>query len=267
MFRTKSKYEGTKFNKATMYEMAIFSELASKDGVGVSDDLSGTGFTLTKFIDLKKTDTQAFIVSSKDNIVIFYRGTKDRQDIKTDLNFIKDSAPSNKKGEEIHRGFKRAYDSVKSQVAAEVKKLHKGSKRKVWVTGHSLGAALAGITVYDLEKNQGIIISGIYNFGQPRFSNKSFAKTYDKIFKSRTFRIVNNNDIVARIPLRAMGYQHTGTLYYFDRHGNLKKGYTWWQEFIDRLFGKFDDAFDGDIDFIADHNMKTYLRLSWKALN
>ncbi|CAN0549541.1 unnamed protein product, partial [Ectocarpus sp. 12 AP-2014] len=54
----------------------------------------------------------------------------------------------------------------------------------------------------------------MYNFGSPRVGNKAFAELYDS-FVGDSFRVVNNLDVVARMPRATMGgisldYQHAG---------------------------------------------------------
>ena len=52
---------------------------------------------------------------------------------------------------------------------------------KVFVTGHSLGAALAALCAAELGANRnslGISIEGVYTYGQPRVGNANFAAFY-----------------------------------------------------------------------------------------
>lgn len=51
---------------------------------------------------------------------------------------------------------------------------------------------------------------GLYTFGQPRTGDREFARKPDADFEQQTFRYVNNNDIVTRVPFRAMNYSHVG---------------------------------------------------------
>jgi triacylglycerol lipase len=262
MSNTKEPFIGTKFSTATMCELSVFSTLAYKDEECVEEFLASKGFYYVKYIEDKATSTQGYVAASDDNIVIFFRGTRGKKDIQTDIKIAKVPAPSWKKADEVHKGFWTSYESIREVLATTILFLLKNRKRKVWVTGHSLGAAISGIAAFDLQRsNIEIKIEGSYLFGQPRFCNKAFSKTYNKELKSVTFRFVNNNDLVTRIPLNIMGYFHTGTLYYFDSNKKLKKQITWWFNLMDRFRGKFRDAFDGDIDSIADHSMPLYAKL------
>ena len=44
----------------------------------------------------------------------------------------------------------------------------KGKKRKLFITGHSLGAALATVTAAHLAFEQNINITAIYTYGSPK---------------------------------------------------------------------------------------------------
>lgn len=71
----------------------------------------------------------------------------------------------------------------------------------IWFTGHSLGGALARLAaarLYFEESN--LLADGVYSFGQPRTCDWILARAYDKAFTDRTYRFINNNDIVTQLP-------------------------------------------------------------------
>ena len=70
----------------------------------------------------------------------------------------------------------------------------------VWVTGHSLGAALATLATIRLT-NDGIPVNGLYTYGCPRVGEVKFRSLFEENVTARAYRLVNNNDIVARIPI------------------------------------------------------------------
>jgi hypothetical protein len=89
--------------------------------------------------------------------------------------------------------------------------------RKLWVTGHSLGGALAVIAAAEFE---GVFpVTGLHTFGQPRVGFSAFRDFMNAHYAGRFFRFVNDDDIVPRVP---PGYSHVGTLMHFDSHGNLQ---------------------------------------------
>jgi triacylglycerol lipase len=112
----------------------------------------------------------------------------------------------------VHTGFRKALDQVWGDVATYLKAL--GGK-PVWLTGHSLGAALA--TLAAARWAAGPRVQGIYTFGSPRVGNAVFAATVP----GPCYRFVNNNDVVTRLPPPGLfaGYRHVGVLKYIRTDG------------------------------------------------
>ena len=75
----------------------------------------------------------------------------------------------------------------------------------------------------------------------------------------RTYRLVHNNDVVPRVPLRAMNYSHVGQFVYFDEEKNLREEMEWWEILMDRIKGRWRDLFDPGTDGIKDHDMEEYM--------
>ena len=99
-----------------------------------------------------------------------------------------------------------AYDAISTKVT-ELLALH--PRAKLYVTGHSLGGALASLfTTFRLFKNNGTDerLGGVFTFGQPRVGDESFtnymeAKLSQNIgHKRKYFRVVFRTDIVPRLP-------------------------------------------------------------------
>lgn len=76
----------------------------------------------------------------------------------------------------VHHGFYSAYvTSFKDVLSARVTELHRlHPDYKVYVTGHSLGAAMATLSAADLSVVSQIPIEGVYTFGSPRVGNLAF---------------------------------------------------------------------------------------------
>jgi hypothetical protein len=121
----------------------------------------------------------------------------------------------------VHDGFKRGLDSIWSQLQPRLLE-HVRARRPIWITGHSLGAALATLAADRLGTAQ-----GLYVFGSPVVGERRFAAG----FHVDAQRIVHHRDIVARVPVfgpfdrPAMGlgdYVHVGTLRFIDGDGRLR---------------------------------------------
>ena len=81
----------------------------------------------------------------------------------------------------------------------------------IFITGHSLGAALGFLTA-DAMAAQGIAPPrAIYGFGTPCIGGTTFQKRYNAAFGGVTYRLVHGRDVVARVPMLP-GYVHVGCL-------------------------------------------------------
>ncbi|CAM9965189.1 unnamed protein product, partial [Hapterophycus canaliculatus] len=89
-----------------------------------------------------------------------------------------------------------------------------GKNRKLFVTGHSLGAALATVATARLAFVEKINIAAMYTIGGPRRGSLR-APPPPPPPPRRCFRCRNNNDIVPRVP--PSPYEHIGHEIYFDR--------------------------------------------------
>lgn len=173
--------------------------------------LKGGGFKLIQIFNSDETDTQAFLAANRDFAVLAFRGTevKKKKDVLTDLRATQ--ILSIEGG--VHKGFQSAYDSVKDEIEKCLASLDE--KMPLYITGHSLGAALATVATQNLDVGSKFRdrIAACYTFGSPRVGNTK----YDRAFKAPIYRMVNTTDIVTVIPLLAMGYVHIGDIRYLGR--------------------------------------------------
>jgi hypothetical protein len=86
----------------------------------------------------------------------------------------------------------------------EALKAHEDGTRSLWITGHSLGGALAMLTAAFLANVQNHPLAGVYTFGQPRVGDPVFQRRYDETLGDITFRCVNNCDPVPHLPPREL---------------------------------------------------------------
>ncbi len=206
--------------------------------------------------DDETTGTECFIAGDENKIIVSFRGTETDQleDVVTDLKVRFEEGPLGK----VHRGFLGGVESVWEEILETINKFQDNGQ-SLWFTGHSLGAALAHITVAKLIDDFDRPVYGLYTFGQPRVGDKIFARNFNLEFKSRYFRFVNNNDLVTRVPFRSMRYRHAGTFLYLDTENVLHSDIHWWNQFLDNVSGFMDDFGKIGLDNIKDHNMSDYL--------
>ncbi|CAN0119838.1 unnamed protein product [Ectocarpus sp. 4 AP-2014] len=95
--------------------------------------------------------------------------------------------------------------------------------RPLYVTGHSLGGALASLAAYDIDKNFTLPDpTTLYTFGSPRVGNGVFARKLDSRVKHH-FRLVNDGDLITALPRFFGTYKHAGCKVVVDseRYGNF----------------------------------------------
>jgi len=173
-------------------------------------------------------DTQAFLAANNEIIVLAFRGTTSINDWRTDFRVKLIPVISGL----VHRGFNEALDYIWKDLKQAILNF-KDKEQSIWITGHSLGGALATL-VADRLTNDSMEVKGVYTFGQPRVGNKVFANNYDGKMKEYTFRFVHDEDMVAKIPSFLQGYNHIGTECYFDREGTLYTDKIRLRKFISR---------------------------------
>ena len=196
------------YSDRTAWIMAKCSEAAYRSGNELYEKLASGKFVEITTFNNPDTDTQAFLAFADDFAVLAFRGTeKNLRDIWTDLNArfyrVRDEA--------YHDGFAKAYLSVKEQIQSSLEEI---THKPLYITGHSLGGALATLAALDLERDS---LAACYTFGSPRVGSTKL----DWNIKCPVYRVVNATDIVARMPLMLMGYRHVGSLYYLTRKANL----------------------------------------------
>jgi hypothetical protein len=170
-------------------------------------------------------NTQAYVGTSADAVVVAFRGTESpltldgvKDWLLTDANnFL--ILPEGKLGTDFvaagvgarfHRGFMTALGDIWDPMYAAVDAALQQKERPLWLTGHSLGGALAVLAAWRF-KRQFTDVHQVVTFGGPMVGNQTAVDAFDKEFKDKIFRFVNFEDLVPRLPtisLVANAYCH-----------------------------------------------------------
>jgi len=237
------------------YCLALAAELVYDDAASIEQTvLHEWHFSHFQFFDVD--NTQCFVAANDDAVIVSFRGTELDciTDWITDLDFNLIAGPF---GGKVHDGFFEALSNVWELVHRQVGSLIENGRRTLWVTGHSLGAALATLAVARWRENRQPV-GGLYAFGQPRTGDRTFSQNFDFDFKPYTFRIVNHRDVVTRTPPRALGYRHTGTFKYFNDAGEMMDHIGWWRLFLRSRSGPIQSLLSWGGGGIRDHSMSGY---------
>jgi triacylglycerol lipase len=182
--------------------MAEMSALAYRGPDLVGEQLRGWGFSLVGEILDPATDTNGFIASRDNLLVVSLRGTSGFQDFVTDGD-IRQVRPEWASGG-VHSGFRNALDGVWSQLISQLGP-PAAQQKDLRLTGHSLGAALAQLAALRLTR-AGYRVHRVYTFGTPRVGDKDFVADYDRRLNAQSFPHVNWRDVVTRVPPAALGF-------------------------------------------------------------
>lgn len=161
------------------------------------------GYTMVTECKVKQPNGEVvpfgFIATKDKNVYIIFRGTR------TPFEWIDDAAikqvdylPSWGK---TTKGFNNIYSKLSQQIISALNNLQKQipSITNIFVTGHSLGAAIADLCAPDILSHTSFKPIS-YTFAGPRTGDINFAKKY-LTSGIVSWRIFNTEDIVTTLPL------------------------------------------------------------------
>ncbi|CAL9133136.1 unnamed protein product [Musa acuminata var. zebrina] len=181
------------------------------------------GFEMIELIVDVQNCLQAFVGVSPDlnSIIIAFRGTQEHsirnwiEDLfwkQLDLNYpgMPDAM--------VHHGFYSAYHNttLRHGILNAVQRAREAyGNVHIFVTGHSMGGALASFCALDLTIKHGIEDIQLVTFGQPRIGNAAFSNYFIR-HVPHTVRVTHANDIVPHLPPYYSRFQRK-TYHHFAR--------------------------------------------------
>jgi len=199
------------------------------------------GYEIVEFFDIK--DAQGYLLKSANEYVLSFRGTQSKGDVLADL---KARMKTESSGGCVHRGFKEELDKLWPTIEKSLKQID-----LLYVTGHSLGAAMATLAASRIQKK----VIALITFGSPRVGTKEFVNSLNVAH----YRVQNNCDDVTKVPLLIMGYRHHGTHKYMNFYGEFRN-LSSWQRIKDMIRSRIKARQKGE-KFIGifDHMMDRYI--------
>ena len=203
------------------------------------------GYSIVEFFDID--GAQAYLLTNGTITVLSFRGTEvtEKSDVLADIKFGKIIEAC---GGKVHAGFKgeinKLWDSITTTLA--------DIPDNIYVTGHSLGAAMATIAASRMQDR----VTALVTFGSPRVGNTEFVKSLNV----EHYRVQNNCDDVTKVPFRAMGFDHHGTHKYMNFNGEFRD-LTPWQRVKDMARSRLKARAKGQKYIgVFDHMMANYIK-------
>jgi triacylglycerol lipase len=176
----------------------------------VPPELNSLGFNRLTSFHNDLTDGWAYIAESEVLIVLAFRGTQSISNWETNFHTWLIHPPDTDPQLRVHQGFYNAFERLSDGtrgIKKAMEELHSSSGDvPVYITGHSLGGALAQIAAAVLGSDQ---TAACYTFGSPRVGNSIF----DLWVKPPSYRVINYADIVPQVPFPVpllFNYHHSG---------------------------------------------------------
>ena len=220
--------------------------------------LENSEFLLLEVINV--TETQGIVCkrnapNEPPYLVLAFRGTEKKvSDWLTDARCV----PTVQREAKVHTGLLEAFAKNTDAQGRTVKEVVEeilerpeakdegGNALPIFITGHSLGGALALLATKLVAPN---ITGACYSFGAPRIGNYEFFRN----LKTPVYRVVNSSDVVPRVPPGAVMNVLTGFV----------KAISWLTSFISPLsplFEKLEQFLDklngyrhfGDLRYLSD---------------
>ena len=228
-------------------QLLVFANIAAityEDPKTAKTKFKAIGHTIVEFFNID--NAQAYLLKNNDGVhVLSFRGTEvtEPSDVLADLKAGKNIEAV---GGKIHVGFKGEINKLWPAIEKAVANID-----TLYVTGHSLGAAMATIASGRMQSK----VLALVTFGSPRVGNKEYVNSLTVTH----YRVQNNCDDVTKVPFMLMGFSHHGTHMYMNYHGAFRN-LTPWQQVKDMVRSRLKARAKGQ-KFIGvyDHMMENYI--------
>jgi hypothetical protein len=163
-------------------------------------------------------NTQAWVAGDQHNLIVAFRGTEAPNSLEGLKDWLLTDAlsllivPEGRLGTDLaaagvgarfHQGFVNAIADIWEPTRQAVEEELRAADRPLWITGHSLGGALALLAGWLFTRKM-IPICEIITFGAPMIGNQAAVDAFDREFAGKIFRYVNAPDPVPRLPMYSL---------------------------------------------------------------
>jgi predicted lipase len=197
---------------------------ALEDNLSQTEDAIRTGVTAAVRVGRQIEVFYGFLLESPDDSILVFRGTQRTAEWIGNIYAVQQDYINPQTGTSIgriHQGFRRIADTIINPLAVDAVEAINPNK-PCYVSGHSLGSALATILALDIALAVPELQPQlqVYVYASPRVGNPEFARNYAQILPN-TFRVTNLADPIPTMPptkLRAE-FVHVGEEWSFVSQG------------------------------------------------
>lgn len=243
------------FNLQLAIQLAEASEIAYGELLG--NDRPGWAYGAKETpIDNTQTDIHAVLIELEAVNILAFKGTHSFRNWMEDGLVERVDLGTHK----VHKGFWEAHKSIRIKVVNAMKAADPQAKKPLWITGHSLGGALAKLMALWIAQNFELIqIDHVVTLGEPRWTNFEGVALYEKLLGSRSWRVVDKLDPVAMIPFLLGRYRHTEQNEWLDGAGLLENMRPEWKKLPHQIKCLWQEWRRGEFEPIEDHFVANYI--------
>jgi lipase (class 3) len=208
----------TAYDPRWAYALAVISGWAYAEGQLVADQLQYYGFAGCTVTELAVSNPAMLIVSTAYFIqsadkrvgVLAFRGTEPTSLINwlTDADTAKYTFAGDR-NVHVHSGFFANVEAVWGDVVDVVHPALQSGLEELYVTGHSLGGAMAVVAAARIFDGSGpedpyaswrSALRGVYTYGQPMVGDAGFKAKFEGLFGAFLYRHIYDDDVVPCLP-------------------------------------------------------------------
>jgi hypothetical protein len=160
-------------------------------------------------------NTQAYVGQNGESIVVAFRGTESPATFDGLKDWLLTNAcdylvlPEGEAGTDFaaagvgarfHKGFLTALEMVWADVSRAVLAHLEEGRRPFWVTGHSLGGALALLASWRFSRSPRTMPHQVYTFGAPMIGNEAAASAFEREMPDKIYRYTGTLDPIPLLP-------------------------------------------------------------------
>lgn len=176
---------------------------ALEETLSQTQDAIRTGVTAAVRVGRRIEVFYGFLLESDDDSIVVFRGTQRTAEWVGNIYAVQQPYLDPTTGESlgnIHTGFRRIANSIINPLVVEAVQQINPNK-PCYVSGHSLGAALATVLALDMALAVPALRPNlqVYVYASPRVGNSEFVRSYAQILPN-SFRITNLADPIPTMP-------------------------------------------------------------------